>query len=210
MKHTITLLTLAFSLSSANAIDLNTEGLGEKLGGWDSKRKTASYAIADTTYKTYKPTVTPTVDGGIYVTTKIGQVRGSRSGVCHLEMTFDQSGNVIAAQAKVKIGSRTYDTKIVELDRNARDEAEAAGRKIASPTAQIATDLFSRLDEEILKWQNERTAAAKERKDLIGRLAGNAGDGNANLSGAIRHNFNLIANHVDGGSYSGKSIRTQK
>ena len=205
MKQTIALLTLALTLGTSHAIDLDTEGLGEKLGGWDPKRKTASYEIADAGYKTYKPTVTPTVDGGIFVTTKICQTRGARDGICHLEMTFDKSGNVISAQAKIKIGSRTYDTKVVELDRNARDEAEAAGRKIPNPTAQIATDLFSRLDEEILKWQTERTAAAQERKDLIGRLSGNAGDGNANLSGAIRHNFNLIADRVVQSGHKSKS-----
>ena len=192
MKRIITPLILALSISAASAIELNTEALGNKLGGWHAKRKTASYAIADTNYQTYKPNVTPTVDGGIFVSTKITQTRGGRYGVCHLEMIFDKAGSVIAAQAKIKIGSRTYDTKIVELDRNARDEAEAAGRKISNPTAKIATDLFSRLDEEILKWQKERTDAAKERKDLIGRLSGNAGDGNANLSAAVRHNFNLI------------------
>ena len=212
MKHTISTiaLALALSLGTGHAIELNADTLGSKLGGWDPKRNTATYVIASTEYKTYKPTVTPTVDGGIFVTTKICQLRGGRSGICHLEMTFDKTGNVVAAQAKVKIGSRTYDTKVVELDRNARDEAEAAGRKIASPTAQIATDLFARLDEEILKWQNERTEAAKERKDLIGRLSGTAGDGNANLSGAIRHNFNLIAANVGDGQYSKRSLKAGK
>ena len=207
MKRTLTLLTLALTIGSAPAIDLNTEALGTKLGGWDPKRKIATYDISDTTYQTYKPTVTPTVDGGIFVTTKIRQYRGGRYGVCHLEMTFDSSGTIISAQAKLKIGSRTFDTKIVELDRNARAEAEAAGREIASPTAQIATDLFARLDEEILKWQNERSEEAKERKDLIGRLAGNAGDGNANISGAVRHNFNLIASNIGNATYSKTAIK---
>lgn len=210
MKRTISILTLALSLGTTHAIDLNTEALGDRLGGWDPKRHTATYAIADTNYKTFKPTVTPTVDHGIFITTKISQVRGIRSVICHLEMTFDKTGNVIAAQAKVKIGTRTYDTKIVELDRNARAEAEAAGRKIASPTSQIATDLFSRLDAEILKWQNERTDAAKERKDLIGRISGTAGDGSTNLSGAVRHNFNLIAANVGDGHYSRRTLRPGK
>ena len=162
MKRTITILSLVFTAATAAAIELNIESLGQRLGGWHEKHKTASYAIADTTYETYKPTVSPTVDGGIFVTTKIRQSRGASRGICHLEMTFDETGSVISAQAKIKIGSRTYDTKNVELDRNARDEAEAAGKKIASPTAQIATDLFARLDEEILKWQKERTDLANE------------------------------------------------
>jgi len=206
MKRTIITLALALSAACAGAVELNIASLGQELGGWHDKRKTASYDIANTTYQTYMPTVSPTVDGGIFVTTKICQSRGASYGICHLEMTFDSTGSVIAAQAKIKIGSRTYDTKVVELDRNARDEAEAAGRKIASPTAQIATDLFARLDEEILKWQKERTDLANERKDLIGRLAGNSGDGSANLSGAVRHNFNLIAANVSG-SYAKQSLK---
>ena len=209
MKHTISILTLSLTIGLAQAVELDVESLGQKLGGWDPKRHTASYMIADTSYRTHKPTVTPTVDGGIFVTTKIGQTRG-RHGLCHLEMTFDRSGNVIAAQVKVKIGKLTYDTKIVELDRNARDEAEAAGRKISNPTAQIATDLFGRLDEEILKWQNARTAKAVERRDLIGRIAGTGGDGNSNLSGAVRHNFNLIAANVGSDFYSRQSFRPGK
>ena len=209
MKRTITALSIALSLSTAGAVDLDNDALGKKLGGWHEKRKTASYSIADVTYQTYKPTVTPTVDGGIFVTTKIRQSRGARYGICHLEMTFDGSGSVISAQAKIKIGSRTFDTKIVELDRNAHAEAEKAERKIANPTAQIATDLFARLDEEILKWQKERTDLAKERKDLIGRLSGNAGDGSANLSGAVRHNFNLIAANVSG-AYTKRPISNNK
>ena len=203
MKHTITILTLALSVSTANAVDLDSEALGAKLGGWDEKTKTASYVIADTTYKTYRPTVTPTVDGGIFVTTKIRQHRCPRKATCHLEMTFNRQGEVISAQVKIKIGKRTHDTKLIELDRNALDEAKAAGIKIANPTAQIATNLFASLDEEILKWQKERTELAKERRDLIGRLSGTAGDGNTNLSGAVRHNFNLIADSI-GGGYSSR------
>ena len=206
MKYTITILTLAFSLGAAAAVDLDSLMFGEELGGWDPDKRTARYTIADTSYTTYLPTVTPTVDGGIFITTKIRNSRGSRYGTCHLEMTFDGTGNVVSAQAKIKIGNRTYDTKIVELDRNAYEEAEASGKKIASPNSQISTELFSRLDEEILKWQQESTAASMERKDLIGRLSGNKGDGNSNLSGAIQHNFNLIAANV-GGTYSRRSIR---
>jgi len=207
MKRNITILsvTFALTLASAGAVDLDSQSFGEDLGGWDPKSNTAAYTIADTTYKTYRPTVSPTVDDGIFVTTKIQHARGPRYGSCHLEMTFDRSGNVVAAQAKIKIGNRTYDTKIVELDRNAFEEAELSGKKIASPTSQIATELFSRLDEEILKWQQENSAASMERKDLIGRLSGNKGDGNANLSGAIQHNFNLLAANV-GGSYDRRSI----
>lgn len=205
MKHTITILTLACSLATAGAVDLDSRMFGERLGGWHPEKNTATYTIADTNYLTYIPTVTPTVDDGIFVTTKIQHSRGRRYGSCHLEMTFDRAGNVIAAQAKIKIGNRTYDTKIVELDRNAREEAEASGRNIPNPTAQISTDLFSRLDEEILKWQQENSAASMERRDLIGRLSGNKGDGNANLSGAIQHNFNLIAANVSG-SYTRHAI----
>ena len=205
MKRNITILTLALSLATAGAVDLDSLSFGQELGGWDPKDKTARYIIADTTYKTYLPTLSPTVDDGIFITTKIQHARGKRYGTCHLEMSFDRSGNLVSAQAKIKIGNRTYDTKIVELDRNAYQEAEASGKNIASPTSQISTELFSRLDEEILKWQQESSAVSMERKDLIGRLAGNKGDGNSNLSGAIQHNFNLIAAHV-GGTYSRRSI----
>lgn len=205
MKRNITILTLALSLATAGAVDLNSLALGEELGGWDPKRNTASYIISDTTYKTYLPTVSPTVDDGIFVTTKIQHARGGRYGTCFLEMTFDNAGNVVAAQAKIKIGNRTYDTKIVELDRNAYAEAELSGKNIASPTSQIATELFSRLDEQILKWQQERSAASLERKDLIGRISGIGGDSNANLSGAIQHNFNLIAANV-AGTYTRRPI----
>ena len=59
---------LLFSLVSTlhAGVTLDIEAFGKSLGGWNAKSKHAcDYDLSGSGYRTYKPEITPTPDGGI-------------------------------------------------------------------------------------------------------------------------------------------------
>ncbi|MDA0814194.1 MAG: hypothetical protein O3C21_17620 [Verrucomicrobia bacterium] len=190
---------------AAFALHFDVDGFAQSLGGWEDKRASrVKYAWSGSNFRTYRPVTTRTPEGGAFVTAQIHKV-GVSTDVCVLEMTFDSDGNVIAAQAKIRMGRRAYDTALVKPDPVvAPTEPDPAAPPVAPLSEQIATELFKKLDAEVAKW-NETLTGQKTRKDLIGRLTQSSRQTEnirVNFSGAVRHNFNLIASSMrQGGPY---------
>ncbi len=99
----VALMHLAGAESS---IQVSLEKLGESLGGWKGRsQKYVEYVMADSRYRTFKPDITPTPDGGIYLSMRIDHVRGLFAADDHaiLEMTLDPEGRVQTTRSSVNI-----------------------------------------------------------------------------------------------------------
>lgn len=161
------------TLAPLTARDFDVAGLGKELGGWDHKSKTAAeYKSGGSNYRTYKPTVSPTPEGGLFISTKIDHIRGG-DGDDHaqLEITFDRAGTVLDSKASLALdgSKKPLDTKLVT-------SAAALAGATAGTTAAVAVAL------EIFK--------------ALGEFVKTEHGGRANFPAVVRHNFNLIAAHV--------------
>jgi hypothetical protein len=197
------LVFLLLAPAAAFAIQFDIEGFAERLGGWEDKRQSrVKYAWSGSNFRTYRPVITRTPEGGAFVTAQIHKV-GVSTDVCVLEMTFNSSGDVVSAQAKIRMGRRAYDTALVKpTPPVASLDPDSTTPPAAPLSEQIATELFKKLDAEVAKW-NETLTSQKTRKDLIGRLTQSSRQTEnirVNFSGAVRHNFNLIALHMRHGA----------
>ena len=203
----ITFVSLFFA-PAALALHFDVDGFAEQLGGWEDKHASrVKYVWSGSSFRTYRPVITGTPEGGAFVTVQVQQVGGSTD-VCVLEMTFDSLGEVIAAQAKIRMGRHTYDTALVKPEPTVESfEPDSTAPPAGPLSEQIATELFKKLDAEVAKW-NAALTGQKTRKDLIGRITQNSrqtANVRVNFSGAVRHNFNLIITHMrQGSSYISK------
>lgn len=152
--------------------DFDMAGFGKALGGWDDKSKTAAkYKSADSNYRTYKPTVSPTSDGGLFISTKIDHIRGG-DGDDHaqLEITFDRAGKVVSSKATLALdGAKSLDTETVTA-------AFALAGASAGTTAAVAVGA------EVFK--------------ALGKFVKTEHGGRANFPAVVQHNFNHIVAHV--------------
>jgi hypothetical protein len=173
MKHAFWLVIAICSslLAAAAEVRIDEEAFGKSLGGWKKRdRQAAEYPLSGTTYRTYKPEVTPTPDGGIFVSVRIDHVRGWLSSDDHaiLEITVNSKGMVASAQSNIAIQGRTISSDLI---RGGGD----AGMQLAAPdrAVQIGTDLVADLSAKLLR---EKIVEA----------------GRVSFPAALRHNFNLL------------------
>jgi hypothetical protein len=174
----ITLFTTA--LPSFAGVGISEADFGKNLGGWTKRGKQAAeYPLSGSTYRTYQPEVSPTPDGGIFVSVRIDHVRGWLSSDDHatLEITVNAKGAVVSAQSNIAIQGRSISSDVI-LGSN------AAGRQVAVGTdraVQIGTDLVADLSAKLLR---EKLVEA----------------GRVSFPAALRHNYNLLfqAVRVDG------------
>jgi hypothetical protein len=87
------LILLALALiTPAFAVGFDTEGFGQRLNGW-TKNGTAVYDFTDAAYRSYKPTITETSDGCIYISMQVDLIAfGSAGAISHIDMTFSSGG----------------------------------------------------------------------------------------------------------------------
>ncbi|MFD2256604.1 hypothetical protein ACFSSA_07950 [Luteolibacter algae] len=200
MKAILLALTL---ITPAFAVNFDADGFGQQLNGW-AKNRTATYEFTDATYRTYVPTITATPGGGMYISTQVDMLAfGSQGAVSHIDMTFDASGVLISAQLRSTIGRKSIDTGLVR-----RPEAPAAPIAVEgqpTPTApafdgtgELIMDLFSRFDIEMKKITEGKDA---EKRDLFSRFGGKNAK-SVNLAAALRHNVNLMLQHVSPRGYA--------
>lgn len=191
------LLGLAL-ISPVFAIGFDTEGFGQRLNGWTEKGH-AVYDFTDARYRTYKPTITETTDGGIYISTQVDLIAfGSAGAISHIDMTFSSGGTLLSAQLRSTIGRKTIDTGLVR--RPEAPAAPAATEGQAAPKAmpfnaseELIIELFNRFDAEMRKVSEGKEA---EKRDLFSRLGGSKSAKTANLAAGLRHNCNLMIQHV--------------
>lgn len=166
-------LTVLFVLTAHLFADVSVdeEKLGKSLGGWKERAgKAAEYPLSGANYRTYRPEITPTPDGGIFVSIRIDHVRGWLSSDDHamLEITVDKEGRVVSAQSSIAIQGRSVTSDVI------RGGTEA-GQKLAGVdrAVQIGTDLIADVSEKMLR---EKIVEA----------------GRVSFPSALRHNYNLL------------------
>lgn len=176
-------LTLAALLVSAHhslaEVTLNDEAFGKTLGGWKKIKGTAAeYPLSGADYRTYKPEISPTPDGGIFVSVRIDHVRGWLASDDHgiLEITVDAKGVIASAQSTIAIQGQSIKSDVII-------GSNEAGKVLLSPerAVQIGTDLVANLTAKLL------------RENIVEA-------GRVSLPSVLRHNYNRLfqAIRVDG------------
>lgn len=163
---TASLALLTFSVWADVAIDV--EALGESLGGW--KKDTVEYELSGSEYRTHKPEITPSPDGGIFLSIRIDHCRGWLASDDHavLEISFTPDGTVSAAQSTLAIQGRTIASDLI------RTSAEAGANLTGMQGAvRIGSNLVADLSSKMLR---EKIVEA----------------GRVSFPSAVRHNYNLI------------------
>ena len=192
MKHIVKLIVLA-SAFTASAQVINVERFGNALGGWKTGStfkklagEHAEYKIDNSKYRTFKPTITAAPDNAQFVTTRVETaVKVGSGAVCFLETSFNSSGELTTATIKIHTDDKRIDSGTVVLQLPSEDEVA-----VLSPTNQLITDLFTALDSKIEKL-NQGTDEEIARRDVFGRV-GRLTWELEDLSGALRHNLNLL------------------
>ncbi|MGD7654566.1 MAG: hypothetical protein ACQCXQ_15210 [Verrucomicrobiales bacterium] len=161
---------LAWSAAHAE-VNIDEIAFGEPLGGWVKKdHRAAEYPLSGATYRTFKPEITPTPDGGIFVSVRIDHVRGWLSSNDHatLEITVDPIGVIASAQSKIAIQGQTIASDLIQ---ETADVGSSLGP--ADHAVKIGGDMVANLTSKMLR----------ERIVEPGRVS---------FPAAIRHNYNLL------------------
>lgn len=165
----VVLLVLTAQVFAGVSVD--EEKLGKSLGGWKERDgKAAEYPLSGANYRTYRPEVTPTPDGGIFISIRIDHVRGWLSSDDHamLEITVDKEGRVVSAQSSIAIQGRSVTSDVIRGGTEAGQRLAGVDRAV-----QIGTDLIADVSEKMLR---EKIVEA----------------GRVSFPSALRHNYNLL------------------
>lgn len=155
---------------AAAEVRIDEKSFGEKLGGWTKRaNRAAEYPLSGSSYRTYKPEVTPTPDGGIFVSIRIDHIRGMLASDDHaiLEITVNDKGTIVSAQSNIAIQGRAITSDVIK---GGTDTAKAAG---VDRAVQIGTDLVADLSSKLLR----------EKIVEPGRVS---------FPSVLRHNYNLL------------------
>jgi len=166
---TLTAIALTAAISFA-APRIDDETFGKSLGGWRKGGNTVDYTHSGSTYRSYKPEVSPTPDGGIFVSLRIDNVRGWLANNDHavLEITVNAKGNITSAQSNIAIQGRSISSDVIR-------GGTTAGQKLTGVdhAVQIGTDLVADLSSKLLQ---EKIVEA----------------GRVSFPSVVRHNYNLL------------------
>ena len=150
---------------------IDEDAFGKSLGGWNKRdNRAAEYPLSGATYRTYKPEVSPTPEGGIFVSVRIDHVRGWLSSDDHamLEITLNAKGVIVSAQSNIAIQGRSIASDLINGGNEAGQQLLGAERAV-----QIGTDLVADLSAKLLR---EKIVEA----------------GRVSFPAALRHNYNLL------------------
>lgn len=163
---------LALLAGAATAqVKVDDDAFGESLGGWKKRdNRAAEYPLSGSIYRTYKPEITPTPEGGIFVSVRIDHVRGWLSSDDHamLEITVSPQGMITAAKSNIAIQGLSITSDLIL-------GANEAGKQLtgADLAVQIGTDLVADLTAKL----------TREKLVEAGRVS---------FPAALRHNYNLL------------------
>ncbi|HCN27433.1 MAG TPA: hypothetical protein DIT64_01310 [Verrucomicrobiales bacterium] len=172
MRRLLLPLLLAAQTASAE-VEVDVEAFGQGLGGWVARKgQAAEYKISDAGYRTYQPEVSPSPDGGIYVSVRIDHRRGVFASDDHasLELSFAADGTLVSAQSSLALQGRTITSELVKGGASAATNVAAPGIDHA---VKVGSDLVADLSSKIL------------REKIIE-------PGRVSFPAAIRHNYNLL------------------
>jgi hypothetical protein len=166
---TCALFCLIVPATAEVKVDLGT--LGKSLGGWKKRdNQAAEYPLSGSTYRTYKPEISPTPEGGIFVSLRIDHVRGWLSSDDHavLEITINPQGIISSAKSNIAIQGRSITSDVILGTSEVGKELTGADRAV-----QIGADLVADLSSKLLR---EKIVEA----------------GRVSFPAALRHNYNLL------------------
>jgi hypothetical protein len=168
----LSLFALSASLLPATAaVGIDEAALGASLGGWQKRSKQAAeYTLSGAAYRTYRPEISPTPDGGLFVSLRIDHVRGMFASDDHavLEVTINSKGQIASAQSSIAIQGRSITSDVIRGGTDAGQKLSGTDRAV-----QIGTDLVADLSTKLLR---EKIVEA----------------GRVSFPAALRHNYNLL------------------
>lgn len=172
MKLPVFVLIAGLVTGSLRAgVEIDIPAFGTSLGGWkDASARTVDYELSGSKYRTYEPEITPTPDGGIFVSVRIDHLRGWLANNDHavLEISFAADGELTSAQSTLAIQGRTISSDLI------RASADAGGRLTGvNQAVKVGTDLVADVSSKLLR---EKIVEA----------------GRVSFPAAIRHNYNLL------------------
>jgi hypothetical protein len=169
-KATLSVWVASLALLSAQ-VQLDSQFLGKSLGGWSVKRgRAAEYELSGSKYRTYKPEITPTPEGGIFVSLRIDYCRGmfSSNDFATLEMTFGPQGTLTSTQSSIAIQGRKITSDLMRTSLKLGETQGAVGAAV-----KMGGDLVADLTEKL------------SRENLVEA-------GRVTFPAAVRHNFNKV------------------
>jgi len=162
-------LPLVTTLHAGVGIDI--EAFGKSLGGWNVKTKSAcDYDLSGSEYRTYKPELSPTPDGGVFASVRIDHRRGWLASDDHavLEVTITKEGTIATAQSNLALQGRTISSDVIRTG-----GAMGGGVPGVGAAVKVGADLTADLSSKLLR----------EKVVEPGRV---------NFPAAVRHNYNLL------------------
>jgi hypothetical protein len=169
--HMVIAVSLSSMMWTVAQVRVDADALGKSLGGWNKRSKTAAeYPLSGSTYRTFKPEVSPTPSGGLFVSVRIDHVRGWLSSDDHatLEVTFDSKGQIESAQSNIAIQGRSISSDVIVGTGAAAQQVVEMDRAV-----QVGTDLVANLTAKLL------------RENIVE-------SGRVSFPAAVRHNYNLL------------------
>ena len=139
---------VASALVAHAAVSIDQQAFGTSLGGWTKRgNQAAEYPLSGASYRTYKPEVTPTPDGGLFVSLRIDNVRGWLASDDHavLEITVSAKGNIESAQSTIAIQGRAITSDLIRSGNDAGQKLVGMDRAV-----KIGTDLVADLSAKLL------------------------------------------------------------
>ena len=152
-------------------VGIDIEAFGKSLGGWTAKGKTAcDYDLSGSGYRTYKPEITPTPDGGVFASIRIDHLRGWLASDDHavLEVTVGKDGSIVSAQSNLALQGKTISSDVIRTGGTV-----ASGTPVVGGAVKVGADLTADLSSKLLR----------EKVVEPGRV---------NFPAAVRHNYNLL------------------
>lgn len=144
----LSLFSLATLLTHA-APELRVADLGKSMGGWkDKSGKAARFEVSGSTYRCWKPEVSPTPLGGIFISLRIDHLRGIFASDDHasLEITFDKDGNVVSARSSIALQGKKVTSDLIEG--TGKLGASLVGMELA---AKVGTEMVTSLSAKIMR-----------------------------------------------------------
>lgn len=131
------------------APELKIDDLGKTMGGWKDKGgKAAKFEVSGSKYRCWKPELSPTPTGGVFVSVRVDHLRGVFASDDHasLEVTFDQDGNVVSARSSIALQGKKVTSDLVE-------GTGKAGTKLVGMdlAAKVGTEMITSLTAKILR-----------------------------------------------------------
>jgi hypothetical protein len=169
MIRLVLLLPLVATLHAGVSLDI--DAFGKSLGGWKAKGKEAcDYELSGSQYRTYKPEITPTPDGGLFASVRIDNRRGWLASDDHavLEVTVAKDGSIVSAQSNLALQGRTISSDVIRTGGSVGGVVPGVGAAV-----KVGADLTADLSSKLLR----------EKVVEPGRV---------NFPAAVRHNYNLL------------------